>query len=193
MTDQYYKNPDETSEIIGEIDKDTIPETIESDAFADRTPVDESLINDTPMGGTVASVEPLSGPLPDEVQLFETPNQEIPMGGTLAAVGQMDETIVNEVPFAEVVIPEPQVVEPDLNETWENKLGKLNLYNEPKDETVVPVVPVVDNVPPPSLADESLPEETLESKINDLDPCDDPMDEILRQKEHVATTGGLAN
>jgi hypothetical protein len=193
MTDQYYKNPDETSEIIGEINKDAIPETIESDAFADRTPVDESLINDTPMGGTVASVEPLSGPLPDEVQLFETPNQEIPMGGTLAAAGPMDETMVNEASVDEVVFSQPQVVEPTPDETWENKIGKLNLYNESKDETVVPVVPFVDNVPPPSLADESLPEETLESKIDNLDPCDDPMDELLRQKEHVATTGGLAN
>lgn len=193
MTDRYYKNPDETSEIIGEIDKGTIPETIESDAFADRTPVDESLINDTPMGGTVASVEPLSGPLPEEIDLFETPNQEIPMGGTLAAVGPLGETIVNEAPGTEVFIPQPQVVETNPDETWESRLGKFNLYNESKDEAVVPVVSFVDNVSPPSLADESLPEETLESKINNLDPCDDPMDEMLRQKEHVATTGGLAN
>jgi len=193
MTDQYYKNPDETSEIIGEIAKDTIPETIETDSFADRTPVDESLINDTPMGGTVASVEPLSGPLPDEIQLFETPNQEIPMGGTLAAAGPMDETMVNEASVDEVVFSQPQAVEPNPDETWENKIGKLNLYNESKDETVVPVAPFVDNVPPPSLADESLPEEALENKINNLDPCDDPADELLRQKEHVATTGGLAN
>lgn len=193
MTDQYYKNPDETSEIIGEIDKDTNPETIETDSFADRTPVDEALINDTPMGGTVASVEPLSGPLPDEIQLFETPNQEIPMGGTLAATGPMDEMMVNEASVDEFVFSQPQTVEPNPDETWENKIGKLNLYNESKDETVVPVAPFVDNVPPPSLADESLPEEALENKINNLDPCDDPADELLRQKEHVATTGGLAN
>jgi hypothetical protein len=193
MTDQHYKNPDETPEINGEIDKDTIPEIIESDAFADETPVDESLINDVPMGGTVASVEPLSGPPPDEIELFETPDQEIPMGGTLAAVGPMDETIVNDVPVDDVIVPQPGVVESNPDETWESMHGNLNLYKEPTDETVVPVAPFVDNVPPPSLADETLPETAGETKPSDVDPCDDPMDEINRQKEHVATTGGLAN
>ena len=150
MDDQIYKNPDETSEIIGEIDRDTNPQTLKSDSFADRTPVDEALINDTPMGGTVASVEPLSGPLPDEIQMFETPNQEIPMGGTIAAVGPMDQPVGAAVLIEEVGITPPQVVV-------------------------------------------STPDETWESKISDLNPCDDPMDEMLRQKEHVATTGGLAN
>lgn len=150
MTDQYYKKPNNTSEIIEEIDKETNPETIQSDSFADRTPVDEALINDTPMGGTVASVEPLSGPLPDEVQMFETPNQEIPMGGTVAAVGPMDQNFVAAAPIEEVFVTQPQVVESTPEENWENK-------------------------------------------ISDRDPCDDPMDEMLRQKEHVATTGGLAN
>ena len=107
MDDQIYKNPDETSEIIGEIDRDTNPQTLKSDSFADRTPVDETLINDTPMGGTVASVEPLSGPLPDEIQMFETPNQEIPMGGTIAAVGPMDQPVGAAVLIEEVVITPP--------------------------------------------------------------------------------------
>ncbi len=118
MTDQVYRNLDETSEIIGEIDKDTNPPTLKSDTFADRTPVDESLINDTPMGGTVASVEPLSGPLPDEIQMFETPNQEIPMGGTIAAVGPMDELIVNEEPVEEVVRSMPLADESLAETTW---------------------------------------------------------------------------
>lgn len=118
MTDQYYRNPDENSEIIGELDKDTNPQTLESDSFADRTPVDESLINDTPMGGTVASVEPLSGPLPDEIRMFVTPNQEIPMGGTIAAAGPMDETIVNEAPDEEVVYSPPLADESLAETTW---------------------------------------------------------------------------
>jgi len=134
MNDQMYKNPDETSEIIGEKDKDTNPQGLKSDPFADRSPVDESLINETPMGATVASVEPLSGPLPDEIQMFETPNQEIPMGGTIAAVGPMDETIVNEAPLGDVVIPEPQVGESIPAVTWEEKLSKHNPYNDPIDE-----------------------------------------------------------
>ena len=82
--------------------------------------------------------------------------------------------------------------------TWESKLGKLNIYNEPKsetivDETIVPVVPFVASVPPPSYKDESLPQTTGETKVSEVNPCDDPMDEIERQKVHVATTGGLAN
>lgn len=120
MNDQYYRNPDETSEITGEIDKDTNPQTLKSDSMADRTPVDESLINDTPMGGTVASVEPLSGPLPDEIQMFETPNQEIPMGGTIAAVGPMDETIVNEAPVEDDVDSMPLADESSAEMTRES-------------------------------------------------------------------------
>ena len=38
MTDQYYKNPDETSEIIGEIAKDTTPETMKSELFCRQNP-----------------------------------------------------------------------------------------------------------------------------------------------------------
>lgn len=120
MTDQYYKTPDETPETMGESDKDTTPQTLKSDSFADRTPVDESLINDTPMGGTVASVEPLSGPLPDEIQMFETPNQEIPMGGTVAAVGPMDETIINEVPAEEFDHSMPPEDESFPDSPWES-------------------------------------------------------------------------
>lgn len=120
MTDQYYKNPDETSEFIEETDKDTVPQTLKSDSFADRTPVDESQINETPMGGTVASVEPLSGPLPDEIQMFETPNQEIPMGGTIAAVGPMDETIVDETPAEKVDYSMPPEDESLTESPWES-------------------------------------------------------------------------
>lgn len=137
MTDQYYRNPDETSEIIGEIEKDTNPETLKSDSFADRTPVDESLINDTPMGGTVASVEPLSGPLPDEIPMFETPNQEIPMGGTLAAVSPMDKTIAHEAPEVEVA-PSVQLADESLPETtWDNKISNINSYEDPMDEMLM--------------------------------------------------------
>jgi hypothetical protein len=155
--------------------------------------VDEALINDTPMGGTVASVEPLSGPLPDEIPLFETPDLEIPMGGTIAAVGPMDEEVVVAAPVEEDLISEPKIVESNPDETWESKLGNLNLYNESRNDTVIPVVPMVDTVPTRPLADESLPETTEETKPSDVNPCDDPMDEINRQKEEVARTGGLAN
>jgi len=133
MNDQIYKNPDETSEIIEGIDKDTNPQGLKSDPFADKSPVDESLINETPMGGTVASVEPLSGPLPDEIQMFETPNQEIPMGGTIAAVGPMDETIVNEAPVKEVVPSMPLADESLAETTPDSKISNLNPFDDPMD------------------------------------------------------------
>ena len=115
------------------------------------------------------------------------------MGGTVAAVGPMDQPVVAAAPIEEVFVTQPQVVESTPEENWESKLGKVNLYNGPKAETIVPVMPLEDVVPPQPFTDESLPEATRDSKISDRDPCDDPMDEMLRQKEHVATTGGLAN
>jgi len=134
MTGQYYPNPEKPSEIIGDVNKETDPVTVETDYFADRTPVDAALINDTPMGGTVASVEPLSGPLPDEIQMFQTPNQEIPMGGTLAAVGPMDSTIVSD-PVVVEDVPSMPVAEESLAETtWDSRIGKINPWNDPMDE-----------------------------------------------------------
>lgn len=134
MTGQYYQNPDKTSEIIGKINKETAPVTVESNYFADRTPLDEALINDTPMGGTVASVEPLSGPLPDGIQMFQTPNQEIPMGGTIAAVGPMDTTIGDEASIEEVVPSMPFADESLAEKPSDSMIGNLNPWNDPVDE-----------------------------------------------------------
>ena len=145
MNDQFYKIPVNTSDTVEGFDKDTNSPVVESDVFADRDPVDETLINDTPMGGTVASVEPLNGPLPDEILLFETPNQEIPMGGTVAAVGPMDETIIHEAPMDETIPYRTPVDESYADEAQESK---SILYEDPMDEMLAHEEPAVTTVGP---------------------------------------------
>jgi hypothetical protein len=85
---------------------------INSDVFADRTPVDPALIHETAMGGTVAAIEPVDEPVADEVPMYETPEQEIPMGGTVAAVGPMAETAASVIP-----LPGPGADEEPMAET----------------------------------------------------------------------------
>ena len=100
-----------TSDSVESTDKDTNSPVVNSDAFADKVPVDADLIHETPMGGTVASVGPLNEPLADEIPMFETPDQEIPMGGTVAAVGPMKETFVHEEQWGETTPYKAPVVE----------------------------------------------------------------------------------
>jgi len=111
MSDQSFDNQIKTSDIIEETDIDKITPVVTSDPFADKDPVDPALIVETPMGGTVASVGPLNGPPPDEIPMFETPDQEIPMGGTVAPVGPMYEAIPPVPPAVESLATEPGVSE----------------------------------------------------------------------------------
>ena len=62
----------------------------------------------------------------------------------------------------------------------------------PMDQAVVAPAPNEEGFVARPQVVESTSEETWENKISDRDPRDDPMDEMLRQKEHAATTGGLA-
>ena len=135
MNDQLYKNPLNTSDTVVGIEKEANSPVVELDVFADRDPVDETLINDTPMGRTVASVEPLNGPLSDEILLFETPNQEIPMGGTVASVGPMDETIPYRTPVDESYADEAQEIKSIL---YEDPMDEMLAHEEPAITTVGP-------------------------------------------------------
>jgi hypothetical protein len=96
MDRQFEDERSTPSEVVGGPAESPNSPIVRSDPFEDKVPVDAAHIHETPMGGTVASVSPMSGPLPDPVPLFETPLQEIPMGGTVAPVGPMNETVVRE-------------------------------------------------------------------------------------------------
>lgn len=101
MNDQFYSDPLHNPDNDELTDKDLNNPVVKSDPFADKNPVDETQMHETPMGGTIASVGPLNKQPDEEIQMFQTPNQEIPMGGTLAAVGPMAETIAQEEPMVD--------------------------------------------------------------------------------------------
>jgi len=96
MSDQYFKERLNNPDNVERTDHNTNNPVVNSDPFVDKDPVDAALINETPMGGTVAAVGPMNGPLADEIPMLATPIQEIPMGGTVAAVGSMAETVAHE-------------------------------------------------------------------------------------------------
>jgi hypothetical protein len=111
MDERHFEVEIHSPENPGETGKELNKTALHSDRFADKFPVDPALIHETPMGGTLAAVGPMSGDMPDEIPMFETSDQEIPMGGTVAAVGPMEET----------TIPEVLAEEPPADETPKNK------------------------------------------------------------------------
>ncbi|MFZ3079981.1 MAG: hypothetical protein WA109_09855 [Bellilinea sp.] len=140
MNDQLYRSPVNTPEFVEETDKDTNNPVVTSDPFADNVPVDEALMHETPMGGTVASVGPLNETILAEIPLFETPDLEIPMGGTVAAVGPMDETIVPAAPM-DTTIPYKTTV----GESYADEAVVSNsiLYEDPMDEILANEDPAI--------------------------------------------------
>jgi len=144
MSGQYFGERFNTSDNPEGTNQYSNSPAVNSDVFADKTPVDAALIHETPMGGTVASVGPLNGPVADEIPMYQTPVQEIPMGGTVAAVRPLDETIVYEAAVVETVPYRAPVIETTSVKPWENK-SIPNNYNPPTVETVTPAVPVATN------------------------------------------------
>lgn len=117
MNKQYFEERSSPSDIVEKTQVSPDSSIVKSDNFKDKVPVDAALIHETPMGGTLASMGPLNGPLPDQVPLFETPLQEIPMGGTVAPVGPMNETIVREEEIGITVPSDVMVREPIVEES----------------------------------------------------------------------------
>ncbi len=92
--------------------KDSVNPVVNSDVFADRVPVDATLIHETPMGGTVASVEPLNGPAEDAIPMYDTPNQLIPMGGTVATVDPANTELRDEaIPMYDAPVEQAPMAE----------------------------------------------------------------------------------
>jgi hypothetical protein len=139
MNEQDFGERFNTSDSIESTDKDTNSPVVNSDAFADKVPVDATLIHETPMGGTLAAVGPLNGPLADETPMFETPLQEIPMGGTVAAVGPMNKTIVHEAPMDETVPYQASVGETVVGESL---VSQSIPYTAPVVETITHEAPI---------------------------------------------------
>jgi hypothetical protein len=152
MSGQYFGERVTTPEIVeGSVTDTNIP-VVNSDIFADRVPVDASLVHETPMGGTVAAVGPIDEPLAEEVPMFETPIQEIPMGGTVSAVGPIDEPLANDYRGVEAPV---QV------------LAEAESVAEvaPLDEAIVSAVPIIGALP--YIAPVNA---TVAEKIEELEP-----------------------
>ncbi|MDR3576032.1 MAG: hypothetical protein P4L50_19375 [Anaerolineaceae bacterium] len=103
MTGQYFGEHFNTTDRINKIDMDTNSSVVNSDPFVDKVPQDMSLIHETPMGGTLAAVSPMNGPVAVEIPMYQTPLQEISMIGTVAAVRPLDETFVYQAPMVETI------------------------------------------------------------------------------------------
>ena len=128
---------------LRDTDANTNSPVVNSDPFADNVPVDAALIHETPMGGTLAAVGPLNGPVPDVIPLFETPDQEIPMGGTIASVGPLNETVVHEAPIGEPVSYMSQV---DETNAGQPQVSKPVPNETPVVETITHEVPIAKSV-----------------------------------------------
>jgi hypothetical protein len=101
MNGQFFRESLTPTEIVENSDQKTYNLESNPAAFADKTPVDATLLHEVPMGGTVAAVGPMTGPSVDQIPMYETPNQEIPMGGTIAAVSPMNGQLVDEIPMGQ--------------------------------------------------------------------------------------------
>jgi hypothetical protein len=195
MNDQYFGPKYNPSDVVGGTYKDTTSPGVNSDVFADKVPVDATLIHETPMGGTVAAVGPLYESVGDETPLFETPLQEIPMGGTIApagpvnwsqyhntpvnetpaeviemggtvaAAGLMDETIVHETPRDEAIPYKTPVVESTADESC---VSQPIPYQAPVGETITHEAPIVMSATPPAALLSHEESEHFRSRWNEI-------------------------
>lgn len=104
MNNQYFGNRYDPSGVVEKPDGTMTKPPVNSDSFADEVPADESILHETPMGGTVAAVSPMN----------ETPVHvdEIPQGETGDMV-LVDETKLHEAPILVEPVPyQVPVVDP---------------------------------------------------------------------------------
>ena len=123
------------SDTLEGTDQNTSSPAVNPDPFADRVPVDPALIHETPMGGTLAAIPPMSNNLADEkVPMYETPVQQIPMAGTVAVVGPLNETVVPEAPIGVKVVSPAALLDREVSEhlrtRWNEIQGKF--VDEPR-------------------------------------------------------------
>jgi hypothetical protein len=95
MNGQDFGERSNTSDSVESTDKDTNSPVVNSDAFADKVPVDAALIHETPMGGTLAAVGPMNETIVHEAPMGETITHEAPIGtnaGSSAALLDREES-----------------------------------------------------------------------------------------------------
>jgi hypothetical protein len=90
-------------------EQDTNSPVADSDPLADKVPVEAALVDETPMGGTVAAVGPMDGTIVPEAPMAETIPYKAPVGEPVADeswvskpipyVAPMGETIAHEAPI----------------------------------------------------------------------------------------------
>jgi hypothetical protein len=94
MNGQYFGDRFNPSGIAERTEQDTNSPAVNSDVFADKVPVDATVMHETPMGGTVAAIDRMDGTLVNE----------IPVGETGAVVDLTDEALIHEAPQGENIL-----------------------------------------------------------------------------------------
>ncbi len=173
MSGQYFGEHINSSDNVERSDYETNSPVVNSDPFVDKVPVDASLMHETPMGGTIAAVGPLNGPVDNEIPMYQTPVQEIPMGGTVAAVRPLDEPYVHDVPQVETVHYTAAVGETIVGETLTSITPP---YQAPAVEPVPYSAPVSTTAASPALLLSREESEHFRTRWNDIQGkfVDDP-------------------
>jgi hypothetical protein len=110
MNGQFFGQRTDTSGIVDRIGNDANSPVTNLDPYIGIAPVDATVLDVEPIGGTVACIAPMYGPLPGAQLMHETPIEEIPVGEGTAVVSKMDAvTIIHDAPANEARPPETPV------------------------------------------------------------------------------------
>jgi hypothetical protein len=135
MSGQYFGERVTTPEIVKKTEDVTDNEIENSDLFADQDPVDASLVNETPMGGTVAAVGPLEDSITKDFRGVEPTDQVYPEAETAAGLTPLDEAMASEIPIiGDVAYKSP------VNAAVEDRTEKLEPVPYKSSEVTQPVI-----------------------------------------------------
>ena len=103
MKERYFNQLNDSPVSVEEIADATNNPESELDLTVEGVPVDETLAQETPVEGTMASVGPMNEPIAAQVPVYTPPVQEVPTESTVDVVDPLDETIVPEAAVRETI------------------------------------------------------------------------------------------
>ena len=189
----------ESSDNVDGIDR--VPDEPEKnlDPLGDDVSADATLLNQTPMGGTVASVRPVGEPPLDEIPVPPGTLVEIPMGGTVASASPMDVPGTGEFPLDEMIIhdevtSEPEPDNPQVKQTQDNQsmFNRAVPYGTTKDETISTDLPIAANTIPQESLLTREESEHFRSRWNEIQVkfVDEPRTAVQQADELVSEVTG---
>jgi len=99
----------EPSYIVERTDQDMNNPSVNTDAFADKVPLDAVLIHVTPMGGAVAVDDPMDETIVHEVPMGETVPYKDPVAETLVEAPWVSKSIPYKAPVSETITHEAPI------------------------------------------------------------------------------------